>query len=142
MKVKIYIGAAIAGALLFVAGHVTARGGLTLNPKTQENLATTVHGEAFAYPSISSTQSTLSKMGIPNWRNYSEQVCLAKIKSACEINNIKRHRVTCYMDENRLGAESFGEKQQRGDEKNRQKGQRRSYRPWQCGILTNDEAAF
>jgi hypothetical protein len=29
-------------------------------------------------------------------------LCLAKIKSACEINNIQRHHVTCYMDENRL----------------------------------------
>jgi hypothetical protein len=36
--------------------------------------------------------------------------CLAKIKSACEINNIQRHRVTCYMDENRL-VRSFGEGQ-------------------------------
>gem|GEM_PF-375936 len=37
-------------------------------------------------------------------------VCLAKIKSACEISNIQRHRVTCYMDENRL-VRSFGEGQ-------------------------------
>jgi hypothetical protein len=37
-------------------------------------------------------------------------LCLAKIKSACEINNIQRHRVTCYMDENRL-VRSFGEGQ-------------------------------
>jgi hypothetical protein len=36
------------------------------------------------------------------------RLCLAKIKSACEINNIQRHRVTCYMDENRL-VRSFGE---------------------------------
>ncbi|HEX8812301.1 MAG TPA: hypothetical protein VF742_09950 [Terracidiphilus sp.] len=34
-------------------------------------------------------------------------LCLAKIKSACEINNIQRHRVACYMEENRL-VRSFG----------------------------------
>ena len=38
------------------------------------------------------------------------QLSLAKIKSACEINNIRRDRVTCYMDENRL-VRSFGEGQ-------------------------------
>jgi hypothetical protein len=32
-------------------------------------------------------------------------LCLAKTKSACEINNIQRRRVICYMDENRLRAE-------------------------------------
>jgi hypothetical protein len=37
-------------------------------------------------------------------------VSLAKIKSACEINNIQRHCVTCYIDENRL-VRSFGEGQ-------------------------------
>ena len=36
------------------------------------------------------------------------RLCIAKIKSACEINNIQRRRVTCYMDENRL-VRSFGE---------------------------------
>ena len=29
-------------------------------------------------------------------------LCLATIKSACEINYIQRRRVTCYMDEIRL----------------------------------------
>jgi hypothetical protein len=37
-------------------------------------------------------------------------LCLAKIKGACEIKNIQRRRVTCYMDENRL-VRSFGEGQ-------------------------------
>ena len=49
MKTKLYIGAVLTGALLFVAGHVTARGGGSLSPKTQENLSTAMHGEAFAY---------------------------------------------------------------------------------------------
>jgi hypothetical protein len=35
-------------------------------------------------------------------------LCIAKIKSACEINNIHRCRVTCYTDENCL-VRSFGE---------------------------------
>lgn len=49
MKTKLYFGAVLTGALLFVAGHVTARGGGSLSPKTQENLSTAMHGEAFAY---------------------------------------------------------------------------------------------
>jgi putative NADH-flavin reductase len=45
-------------------------------------------------------------------REYDQGVnlCLAKIKSACEINNIQRCRVTCYTDENCL-VRSFGEGQ-------------------------------
>jgi hypothetical protein len=43
------------------------------------------------------------KAGIP--------LCIAKIKSACEINNIQRCRITCYTDENCL-VRSFGEGQQ------------------------------
>jgi rubrerythrin len=49
MKTRLYIGAVLAGALLFVAGHMTARGGGGLSQKTQENLSTAMHGEAFAY---------------------------------------------------------------------------------------------
>jgi len=49
MKTKFYIGAVVAGALLFAAGHMTARGSGSLNQKTQENLSTAMHGEAFAF---------------------------------------------------------------------------------------------
>ena len=41
----------------------------------------------------------------PTCQTCQFRVCLARIKSACEINNIQRRRVTCYMDENRLRAE-------------------------------------
>jgi transposase-like protein len=40
----------------------------------------------------------------------SEKLCLAKTKSAYEINNIRRCRVTCYMDEECL-VRSLGEEQ-------------------------------
>jgi len=49
MKTKVYMGAALAGALLFAAGHLTATGGSGLSQKTQENLSTAMRGEAFAY---------------------------------------------------------------------------------------------
>jgi rubrerythrin len=49
MKTKLYVGVALAGSLLFFVGHMTARGGGTLNQKTQENLSTAMHGEAFAH---------------------------------------------------------------------------------------------
>jgi len=48
MKTKAYIGAALAGTLLFAAGHLTATG-RGLSQKTQDNLSTAMHGEAFAY---------------------------------------------------------------------------------------------
>lgn len=48
MKTKLYIGTVLAGTLLFAVGHLTARGG-GLSQKTQENLTTAMHGEAFAY---------------------------------------------------------------------------------------------
>src|SRR5579864_4439524 len=48
MKTKVYIGAALAGTLLFAAGHLTATGG-GLSQTTKENLSTAMHGEAFAY---------------------------------------------------------------------------------------------
>src|SRR5450759_4939253 len=53
MQTKLYIGAALAGALLFAAGHITARGGGGLSLKTQDNLSTAMHGEAFAYTKYS-----------------------------------------------------------------------------------------
>ena len=46
---KFYVGAVLAGALLFAVGHITARGSGSLSQKTQENLSTAMHGEAFAY---------------------------------------------------------------------------------------------
>lgn len=49
MKTKLYIGIALAGSLLFVVGHMTARVGGSLNQKTRENLSTAMHGEAFAH---------------------------------------------------------------------------------------------
>jgi rubrerythrin len=49
MKKKIYLVAVVAAALFFVAGRITARSSATFTPKTQENLATAMHGEAFAF---------------------------------------------------------------------------------------------
>jgi rubrerythrin len=49
MKTKLYIGVALAGTLLFVGGHMTARRGVGLSQKTQVNLSTAMHGEAYAY---------------------------------------------------------------------------------------------
>jgi len=49
MKANVYIGAALAGALLFAAGRMTAGGSGTLIQKTQENLSIAMHGEAFAH---------------------------------------------------------------------------------------------
>lgn len=49
MKTKIYVALAVAGALMFLAGRLTAGDGEKLSQKTQENLATAMHGEAFAY---------------------------------------------------------------------------------------------
>lgn len=43
------MGAVLAGALLFAVGRMTAGGGRGLSQKTQENLSTAMHGEAFAY---------------------------------------------------------------------------------------------
>jgi hypothetical protein len=42
--------------------------------------------------------------------HWIQQVCLARIKSAFEMNNIKRGRVTCYIDDIQL-LRSFGEGQ-------------------------------
>ena len=49
MKTKIYIAAVLAGALLFLVGRMTATSSASLSQKTRENLATAMHGEAFAY---------------------------------------------------------------------------------------------
>ena len=49
MKTKAYIAILGAGALLFLAGRMTARSSSSLSQKTQENLSTAMHGEAFAF---------------------------------------------------------------------------------------------
>ena len=49
MKTKLYVAAVLAGALLFVAGHLTASDAGRLSQNTQANLSTAMHGEAFAY---------------------------------------------------------------------------------------------
>jgi rubrerythrin len=49
MKAKVYIAIVAAGALLFLAGRMTARSSSSLSQKTQENLSTAMHGEAFAF---------------------------------------------------------------------------------------------
>jgi rubrerythrin len=49
MKTKLYVAAVLAAALLFVAGHLTASGADGLSQNTHANLATAMHGEAFAY---------------------------------------------------------------------------------------------
>ena len=49
MKTKVYVFMIVAGALVFFAGRLTAGNGRTLNQKTEENLSTAMHGEAFAY---------------------------------------------------------------------------------------------
>lgn len=49
MKTKAYVAVLAAGTLLFVAGRMTARSNSNLSQKTQENLSTAMHGEAFAF---------------------------------------------------------------------------------------------
>ena len=49
MKIKPYLAMFAVGALLFVVGRMTATGTAALSQKTQENLGTAMHGEAFAY---------------------------------------------------------------------------------------------
>jgi rubrerythrin len=49
MKTTLCLGAVLTGALLFVAGHITARTNNRLSQKTPGNLSTAMHGEAFAY---------------------------------------------------------------------------------------------
>lgn len=49
MKTKICLAALLAGALLFLVGRMTASSSTSLSQKTQEDLATAMHGEAFAY---------------------------------------------------------------------------------------------
>ena len=49
METKLYIGAVLAGPPLFAVGRMTAGGGGVLSRKTQENLSTTMHREAFAH---------------------------------------------------------------------------------------------
>ncbi len=47
-KTSVYLALVLAGGVLFFAGRMTARGG-SLSQKTQDNLSTAMHGEAFAY---------------------------------------------------------------------------------------------
>jgi len=49
MKAKSALSITVLALLLFTAGHVSAQGGKTMNPQTQQNLSTAMHGEAFAY---------------------------------------------------------------------------------------------
>ena len=49
MKTKLYVAPVLAGALLFVAGNLTASRAGSLSENTQTNLSTAMHGEAFAY---------------------------------------------------------------------------------------------
>jgi rubrerythrin len=53
MKTKLYAMVVLAGALSFAVGHMTARGSGGLRQKTQANLSTAMHGEAFAYAKYS-----------------------------------------------------------------------------------------
>jgi len=48
MKTKLYVAVVLGGALLFVAGNLTASGAGSLSENTQANLSTAIHGEAFA----------------------------------------------------------------------------------------------
>ena len=47
-KMNVYLALVIAGGVMFFAGRLTARNG-NLSQKTQDNLSTAMHGEAFAY---------------------------------------------------------------------------------------------
>ena len=47
-KMNVYFALVLAGGLMFFAGRLTARSG-NLSQKTQENLSTAMHGEAFAF---------------------------------------------------------------------------------------------
>ena len=49
MKVKSALSMSVLALFFFTAGHVSAQGGKTMNPQTQQNLSTAMHGEAFAY---------------------------------------------------------------------------------------------
>ena len=49
MKIKTLVAGGLIGGLLFLAGHMTARSAANVSQKTQKNLATAMHGEAFAF---------------------------------------------------------------------------------------------
>ena len=49
MKTKVYLLLLVAGTLVFLADRLTAGNGGIVSPKTQKNLSTAMHGEAFAY---------------------------------------------------------------------------------------------
>lgn len=47
-KMNVYLALVLAGGVMFFAGRLTARSG-SISQKTQGNLSTAMHGEAFAY---------------------------------------------------------------------------------------------
>lgn len=47
-KMNVYLALVLAGGVMFFAGRLTARSG-SFSQKTQGNLSTAMHGEAFAY---------------------------------------------------------------------------------------------
>ena len=47
-KMNVYLALVLAGGVMFFAGRLTARSG-SVSQKTQGNLSTAMHGEAFAY---------------------------------------------------------------------------------------------
>src|SRR6516164_2061246 len=47
-KMNVYLAFVLAGGVMFFGGRLTARSG-SLSQKTQDNLSTAMHGEAFAY---------------------------------------------------------------------------------------------
>src|SRR6516162_6321396 len=51
-KMNPYIALVLTGGVMFFGGRVTARSG-SLSQKTQDNLSTAMHGEAFAYAKYS-----------------------------------------------------------------------------------------
>ena len=51
-KMNVYLAFVLAGGVMFFGGRLTARSG-SLSQKTQDNLSTAMHGEAFAYAKYS-----------------------------------------------------------------------------------------
>jgi rubrerythrin len=49
MRIKVFLGLAIVAAQFFAIGRTTADTRSKMSPKTQENLQTAMHGEAFAF---------------------------------------------------------------------------------------------
>jgi hypothetical protein len=89
MKTRVYIAILAAGALLFLAGRMTARSGSSLSQKTQENLSTAMHGEAFAfakymlYAKHAEQNGNKDNAGIGSRSNGGLYVALDKTIDAC-----------------------------------------------------------